>query len=324
MFPGQEMQFETKYHPQEYRGGEPSTSQDVDADSAAPNETTDIVSRIAEAQKLALAAESDLAIDGPSGRHATPLPNRPKGRLFIGFVLCAILGFLVYVVWSTWFAFHAYGEVQGDIIHVCSVAQGMLEGVHVRAGDRVRQGQLLATVTDYEMLREIDRLTNGLLTVRANIELTQAELAAAKVRWSSNVSTERAEFYEASAALAIEVAKLTEMQLNVERMKAVRERSENAISDQELLTLELTAKGQAVRVEQLQLALEEQKKAVEKFGGVEEADRLQPILTELEIVKHKLEALVNRSRKVRSPRPPTAACSRYSNMWGSWPTGAAS
>src|SRR5262245_6290656 len=76
----------------------------------------------------------------------TPLPKRPKGRWFVGLILLGFCGSAGYQVWQAYFRFQAYGTVTGRTVQVSSPWDGVVRYLHVRPGDKVRQGQLLLTL----------------------------------------------------------------------------------------------------------------------------------------------------------------------------------
>src|SRR5262249_1480105 len=98
---------------------------------------------------------------GPPVR-PTPLPRRPKGRWFIGVLLLTACGYGAFQVYDTFFRYRAYGVITGRVLSVSPPWEGVVQYVHVRDGDTVRQGQLLMTLENTELRQRRGQLDDEL------------------------------------------------------------------------------------------------------------------------------------------------------------------
>jgi multidrug efflux pump subunit AcrA (membrane-fusion protein) len=139
----------------------------------------------ADALRSSFGFPQRMAVPGP-GVSRPPAPKRPKGRWFVGLVLLGACGFAAYMGWDTFFRYQAYGTVEGRVIQVPPPWDGVIRYVHVREGDRVRQGQLLVTVDNVELRQREVQLTNQLQVAQAELTAT-----AAKLRWQASLGVGR-------------------------------------------------------------------------------------------------------------------------------------
>jgi HlyD family secretion protein len=191
----------------------------------------------------------------------TPLPKRPKGRWFIGLLLLAGCGYGGYQVWDSFFRFQAYGTVAGRVVRISPPWDGEIAFVHAREGDEVMQGQLLAKISNDEILARISQISDDLAVTQATLE---AETV--KVKWQAAFQLELPEtvgarYQEALGQLGQERATLTRMQS--ESQRAQRLLSVKAISSQEAERLLYDMQGQQLKVSMLEKTLLEYKKRQE-------------------------------------------------------------
>src|SRR6516165_106777 len=113
----------------------------------------------------------NLPHSGPNGIvRPTPLPKRPKGRWFIAVLLLAVCSFAGYHLWQAFFRYQAYGTVTAHVIQVSPPWDGAVTLVYAREGQRVCQGELLATVENSELHQRHAQLGDDLRVAQANLE----------------------------------------------------------------------------------------------------------------------------------------------------------
>jgi len=99
-----------------------------------------------------------------------------KGRIFIGLLLLALIGFVAHNVWNTYFRYVAHGVVSGRLLNVSPPINGTLQNVYVKEGDHVQQGQILATIENVELRHRYDLLRDEILIESANLTSALAKL----------------------------------------------------------------------------------------------------------------------------------------------------
>ncbi len=227
----------------------------------------------------------------------TPLPKRPRGRWFFGFILIAASAAAGYHIWDSFFRYRAYGTATGRVVKVSPPWDGVVRSFHVREGDRVRQGQLLASVENPELQQRQAQLADELKMAQANLA---AEVA--KVKWESAtrvVSQQQlnvAEYYEAWGKLLQEQAVLEELTVLLRRSTELHKR--NAISAEEVEQVRFRRQGQEHKVEKLRIAVDFLKYRVQQTedllgnwgmprAGVAEQgmDQFQPFLIKIQGVQ---------------------------------------
>jgi membrane fusion protein (multidrug efflux system) len=245
----------------------------------------------------------------------TPLPKRPKGRWFVGVLLLGFCGFAFHNVWQAYFHYQAYGTVTGRLLHVAPTRDGTVQALHVREGDRVRQGQLLLTTDDLEVRQRQAQLGDEL-------RIAQATLAAevAKMKWHSATQVvDRhqlgvAEYYDALGKLLQEDAKLEELRTSLARARELHRG--HAIAQAELDQVHYARLGQEQKVGQLKTAVEELKKRMEQSrdllrsaddpaNGLAEQgqDQLQPYVIKIEALQAELARNQERLARCRVHAP---------------------
>jgi HlyD family secretion protein len=250
-----------------------------------------------------------LAFDKP-----TPVPKWPQGRWLFGLLLGAVFAFAGYQIWDNFFRYEAYGLVDGRVVRVSAPYEGVVQFVHVREGESVRQGQLLLTIDSIELRQRQELLTHELNTAHATLA---AE--AAKMRWQASVTFNQsqkavAEYHEAAGKLCQQEAQLESLLVGLERAKSLP--SNQAAAHCAVQQLEYNVRGQKQNVEKLQESLHElrnrasqtivlignegsSKTALEEAGS----DQLKPHLARIQAVVAELDWLRKRLEQgqVRAP-----------------------
>jgi multidrug resistance efflux pump len=231
-------------------------------------------------------------VDASAIVRPTPLPKRPKGRWFVGLILLTATTAAGHQIWDSFFRYQAYGTITGRVLQLSAPWDGSVRYLHVKDGQKVRQGDLLVTVDNTEMRHKYAQLGDDLRVAQASLD---AE--AAKLKWQLTFNLDQshgavAQYYEALGALLREQSEL-------EYLRGNRERSEqlhaiNSISTDELARALTAHKGQEQKVAKLTKALEElkvradqtealSKKRSEGTGMADTGyDQLKPFFTRLE------------------------------------------
>jgi HlyD family secretion protein len=223
------------------------------------------------------------------------LPKRPKGRLFVGTVLFACFAFASFQIWQTFFRYQAHGTIAGRVISIHPPWDAVLSEVHVQEGERVRQGQLLATVGNVELRQRAAQLAQDLLTARATLAAERSRL-----RWQTGRNVDEyqeavAEYYQAWGKLLQEKARLRDFELDFTRVTKLF--GSAVASREELDEVSLTFQGQKALVEKLSSGLIELKKRIDLGSTAVEdsapqlepfAARIKEIEVEIELVEQRL------------------------------------
>jgi HlyD family secretion protein len=226
----------------------------------------------------------------------TPLPRRPKGRWFIGVLLLAACGYGAYQVYDTFFRYRAYGVITGRVLNLSPSWEGVVQYVHVREGDTVRQGQLLMTLDNTELRQRRAQLDDELRVAQATLE---AE--AARLKWQAAFHLDQsgdaqARYYEAWGQFLQEQSRLELLKNEAERVSSLQ--AQNAASKQELDQVLFDLRGQEQKIIKLRSALAERKRRAELTGSLlgkqadpsyglmgDGADQLKPSLARIEALQ---------------------------------------
>lgn len=182
-----------------------------------------------QSQDTAQSAEPAAAATARSVPPAPPAV-RPRGRLLIAGLMFLACAGGVATVWDSLLRYKAYGVVTGRLVQVSAPVDGLLQYVHVREGDEIRQDTRLATVRDLECEQRLERITDELKIAEATLH---AEIA--KVQWQSQVqdtemSKSVAEFYEGASAVHHEAGALGVIrdQLQITQQLTIRQAAQES------------------------------------------------------------------------------------------------
>jgi multidrug resistance efflux pump len=190
-------------------------------------------------------------------------------------LLLAACGYGAFQVWDTFFRYRAYGTVTGRVVNLSPPWDGVVQFVHVREGDSVRQGQLLLTVASTPLRQRRAQIDDELRIAQATLE---AE--AAKLKWQAAFHLDesagaQAIYYEAWGQLLQEQALLERLKSDAERVAALQ--ALNAASQQEVDQIRFDLRGQEQKVAKLRTAVEERKKRAELVDTLlAKRDQLSP------------------------------------------------
>ncbi len=233
----------------------------------------------------------------------TPLPKRPKGRLFVGAILLAVCGAAAFGVWNAFFRYQAYGVVDGRSIEIVAPWSGTIQQLQAFEGKPVRRGEVLLTLDNLQLRQEIERVGDSLRLAQATLE---AEIS--KLRWQSQVSRghasrSRADYFTLWGTLLQEQAELNRLSGELEREEYVRSRGVGSKSNLDRLAFDKL--GQEKKVEKLKIAVEELKQQSDfsRFVDDDGYDQLKPNFVRIETLRSELARLRERMElgQVRAP-----------------------
>lgn len=228
---------------------------------------------------------------GVASSNTAVLSHRPPHGRYRQFVI--MLG-VAYTAWSIWphvCRTTEYGLVSGRIVRVGVNWDGVVQSVHVREGDRVHQGDLVAAVIDPQIERQLEQTRDALQLAQSTL---QSELARSQWNhyWGTGGSRRVvAEYHVLWGNLLQEQAQLDE--LRDQRQRAEQLVTSRAMADEQVESLRLREKGQAAKVEQLATAVAELRNQVE----VAEAIKGLPQSVHREFSR--IESLRNDLRRLR-------------------------
>ncbi len=244
-------------------------------------------------------ADTDPAIPEPtpsavpspaSAQTSAQVSARPTGRYLVAAMLLVCLVTVGYSVWSTFLRDAAYGVVTGQVTEISPPWAGILTSIHVRPGDKVRQGDVLAVVEDPDLQASIDRLCDDLRGAQAHLDAQAAVLAVAARQHASQIDLRRADYYELRGELLAEQSRLEEVKSKLTRRRASR--VAHAFSDEEVESLELLKQGLTAKTENLSQAVAAMESQLETTTSSDnDIDQLKPWLAKIETTQAEIRRL---------------------------------
>lgn len=228
----------------------------------------------------------------PESRSGPPLPKRPKGRVFIGSVFLVVIFALGFTLFNTLLRYSAYGEVVGRRLELAVPWPGVIESIHVREGDLVRFGEIIARIDNLSLRQRMEEIDDELRLQRAQLtsDLAMLRWEAEKIRDRRALS--ESEFYDKWSELLWEQSKFADLKSQVRRLESIHD--EGAASEEQLQSLRYQFAGQEKRIEQLTEAVRSLKtRADESPIELDLEDRVRPTLARIE----NLQAELVRTRK---------------------------
>lgn len=233
----------------------------------------------------------------------TPLPKRPKGRLFVGAIILAMCASAVYLVWNTWFRFEAYGVVSGRVIHVSPAIGGVIKSLHVREGSAARQDELLATLENLQLEQQTAALGDALRIAQANLESEITLHRAATQQRSDQGEKAQADYVSLWGDLLAKRSKIDSLQAQLHRARKLVDQGAASVEEMERLQFDLT--GETAKCEKLEAAVARLKKRAELYDDAESElqRRCKPQLVRIETLQAELTRLRERLQEgeLRSP-----------------------
>lgn len=233
----------------------------------------------------------------------TPMPKRPKGRLFVAATLLTIGGVVAFAVWDSLLRYSAHGIVSGKTVEVSAPWPGVLRTLHVRDGDEVRQGDLLATIVNLELEQRADKIADDVRIAQADLEAELVKLRFQSLSREDLGQQVESEYYALWGELVQEQAKLAG--LVARRMRADALQGKILIPAEELDEIRFGEAGLRSKIEKLTLAVEELKRRVDRTNAVppETQGQLRPFMTRIEVLQDQLVRTREQVRwgEIRSP-----------------------
>ncbi len=223
-----------------------------------------------------------------------PLPNRPRGRVFIATILFLIGAAFSYFIFESFVRYGAYGQITGRKLHLATPWDGIVSDLRVRVGDRVRQGDVLFRVENLAMRHRVDE-------IKGELDLERAKLTAqiSRLKWEAErVKDEdelvKADYYEKWSELLWEQAILTDLEQQVQR--AIKLKKHDAFAEEKFKSLTSKLVGQEQRIAALSHAVGSLKDRTINDQSSDAAvdDQVQPTLVRIE----NLQAELERTRQV--------------------------
>ena len=233
--------------------------------------------------------------ESPGFSSPKPMPKRPKGRFLIGAMLFAICCSVGWAIWDSFVGVAAYGVMTGDTLRVAAPWDGQLKEIHVKEGQSVEAGQLLATVVSPEVKRQIERTKDEL-----KIERAKLDAESSRIRWDSNENA--AEYFELWGSLQKSRQDLLRLEREHKRARDVGE----FIAKEDVERLGFAESGLRELIAKLETAVEKRRQRAEPAHDEEpEAgwDQLQPVLARIEYLQAELFRLEEQLHEgaLRSP-----------------------
>ena len=196
-------------------------------------------------------------------------PKRPKGRLFITLFIAVLVFVVGSKIWSEFGRNQAYGVMEGRVLKIRAPWNGIIESVHVRDGQEVSQGQLLATVNNFEYKNERLRLKHELEIALAELAMRIADIQAREQVKSDSVLELQIDYHQLLGRLHSERAKLQEVSAQYQRNLILHKRKSVSRAEVERDRIQLT--GQKPVVTELTTALETLQTSLEQNSNRDES-----------------------------------------------------
>jgi multidrug resistance efflux pump len=247
-------------------------------------------------------------------RQPTPLPQRPKGRWFVGLLLILFCGIVGKQVWDAYFRYQAYGTVTGRTLELTPMWDGVVRSIHVREGEEVRQGQLLVSMESLEYKHRYAQLGDDLRVAQATLD---GEVA--KLKWQAALHLDQGKgaqalYYEAHGELLREQARLE--QLNASLRRAEQSLAQRAVAPEDYDQIRYARQGQERKIAQLKKSVEDLRQRMEQGrslrpdkGGSGDSiaehggDHLKPFLARIEALHAERERVQEQMEQgeIRAP-----------------------
>lgn len=195
--------------------------------------------------------------------HRPPTPKRPKGKLFITFVLLSIMLAATSMLWNEFLRYQAYGSIRGNVLRIATPMQGIVEKIHVQEGQHVEKGELLATLSSFELDMKLSKIQSELEMARASMATRIAEIDHRSREHSLELLRTQVAYFEILGQLQSETGKLKELDASSDAMKPLNGRG--VVSQVELDQLAAQHGGQKSKVESLEKGVAELKLGMDRL-----------------------------------------------------------
>lgn len=228
----------------------------------------------------------------PTVTPRTP-PSRRSGRLLLAGLMFAACSAGVATVWDSLLRYRAYGVVTGRIVDVSAPIDGVLQSVHVREGDDIREQTRLAIVADLQSQQQLERVADELKIAEARLH---AEIA--RIQWQSQVQdTEMtkslAEFHEGVGQVHETVGSLNVIRNELRRTQELI--SGNAAREVDYVNQTIREQAQKDKLAAVQKALAVLKERAETAASVPRLgqEQVAPLVA-------KVDMLLNETERIRT------------------------
>ena len=273
-----------------------------ESQAAAPTpqrRESDVVNTFDEVEAaVAVELKSDSTIENPqpSARPAPPVSPRPNGRYLVVAILLACVVSVGYSLWSTFLRDAAYGVVTGRVTTLSPAWSGTLTAVYAKAGDTVRQGDVLAIVHDPELQDQIDRLGDDLRSAQAELDAQAALLAVAARQRDDDAAELRSQYFELRGELLSEQSRLTELDSKLTRRQELA--NQRAYSEEEIEAITFQCQGLTEKIENLQQSVDALKSRVDSLPDNDNvSSQLKPWLAKIDSARAELVRLREKHRR---------------------------
>ncbi|MFT5304130.1 MAG: multidrug resistance efflux pump [Mariniblastus sp.] len=253
---------------------------------------------------------------GMSARSAPPMKKRAKGSGFLSALFLLAFFGVGYYVWVSILQYQTFGVIEGRVIAVASPWDGTVANWQVRDGEVVTQGQVLAQISNIDMLHQLAAYGDELKMSQA---LLDAEMS--KVKFEAQNQTERsqksvAEYLKSYGELLSEKARFEQLDLKFERTKNLARSNNISRAEYEQIFFQLA--GQRKKIEKLSDAVEVLKiRSTDlTIADHDGAPRLKPILAKIELTQSRIARLRERIDQGQIKSPVSGRISKRSLLTG--------
>lgn len=232
-------------------------------------------------------------------RSAPPLPKRNKGQLFLAVIFISFFVGIFYTVYATFFQYKAYGIVSGRLIEVGAPWDGTVTLWQVRDGDLVKQGDIVAVISNIDMEHELQQMDDELRYAQA-----QVDAEASKIRFNYSDKSDReqkalAEYLESQGNLLSEQSILDDLERRLKRSQKLMQ--SGSVSPQAHDELYFKCSGQRKKVASLNKAVQVLRDRSTTSSGNQDLrkQQLDPLLIKIQQIqaqRERLRARIDRGR----------------------------
>lgn len=219
-------------------------------------------------------------------------PQRRSGRLLLAGLMFAACSAGIATVWDSLLRYRAYGVVTGRIVDVSAPIDGVLQSVHVREGDEIRQDSRLALVSDLQSQQQLERVADELKIAEARLH---AEIA--RIQWQAKVQdTEMtkslAEFHEGVGQVHETVGSLNVIRNELRRTRELIHTE--AARDVDYVNQTIREQAQKDKLDAVQNALAVLKERAETAANIPRLgeEQVAPLVA-------KVDMLLNETERIR-------------------------
>lgn len=249
------------------------------------------------------------AVEGLPGHTAEPgappvHSDRPVGRSVIAFVLAGGLIVAAITMWTAFFRYSAHGVVVASTSEISAPWSGAIQTVHVRPGEFVEQGALLATVVDPDLDASIARLRDELKTTQAELDAETARLEESFLTQQDNYLRLTSQYLDVMGRLGAESATAEELAASRDRLEPLVGKA--IVPEQEIDSLRFRHDASSARIVSLQRAAAALESRLSQTPSQDRINtQLKPWVTKTELLAAEIARLEAKQQRgaVRAPFP---------------------